>query len=396
MTQLVLVSQSDAARASLKGMLASWVNVTSIWPENAHDPATVVKQTAAVSPEVVVLGRDLPVARALQIAAAFEEDRPEVNVFLIASPTPQLWEKALRAGVRDILDPELPGDEVRARIERAIDVAKRRRANLIDETDAEEGSRVIVVLSPKGGAGKTTVACNLAVGLAVSAPRDVVLFDSDLQFGDVANALRLAPTVDFTDAVRAGLTDVTTLKLALTPHPTSIFALCASDLPADSDSITGEHVTRAIGLLREEFRYVVVDTDAGLGERTLATIDAATDLVFLCATDVPSVSALRKELEALDALAMTHQERHFVLNRSDARVGLSHADVQGTIKHAIDVFLPSSRAVPISMNQGVPLLEDGTASTITRALQQLVSRFAVPTADVPKEHRGGLRWRKES
>ena len=92
------------------------------------------------------------------------------------------------------------------------------------------------------------------------------------------------------------------------------------------------------------------------------------------------MSALRKELEALDALDMTHQQRHIVLNRSDARVGLSHADVQGTINHAIDVFLPSSRTVPISMNQGIPLLEEGAASTMTRALQQLVTRFVLPAA----------------
>ena len=82
-------------------------------------------------------------------------------------------------------------------------------------------------------------------------------------------------------------------------------------------------MSRAINLLQEEFAYVVVDTDAGLGERTLAAIDSATDLVFLCATDVPSVRSLRKELEALDILGMVRQHRHFVLNRADAKVGLS-------------------------------------------------------------------------
>ncbi|MDP1805352.1 MAG: P-loop NTPase, partial [Acidimicrobiales bacterium] len=284
---------------------------------------------------------------------------------------------------------------VRAAIDRAIEVSQRRRANLTGERPDDSGSRVIVVLSPKGGAGKTTVSCNLAVGLAGLAPKEVVIFDADLQFGDVSNALRLVPSVTFSDAVAAGLTDATSVKLALTPHPTGVYALCASDLPADADDITGEHVATAIKLLQEGFKYVEDDTDAGLGERTLATIECATDLVFLCATDVPSVRGLRKELEALDTIGLSHARRHFVLNRADAKVGLSVSDIEDTINHRIDVLMPSSRSVPMSMNQGIPLLEEGTASPATRALEELVARFGDPVAQSAPASRSGRRRRRE-
>jgi pilus assembly protein CpaE len=317
-------------------------------------------------------------------------------VLLFAEPNPRVWGKAVRAGIRDIIGPEQSADSVRTAIDRAIEVAQRRRANLTGERDPTSGSQVIVVLSPKGGAGKTIVSCNLAVGLAAAAPRDVVLFDTDLQFGDVSNALRLAPTGNFSDAVTAGLSDLTALKLALTSHHTGLYALCASDLPADADDITGEDVGKALSLLRDGFRYVVVDTDAGLGERTLATIEAATDLVFLCATDVPSVRGLRKELEALDTIGLTHQRRHFVLNRADAKVGLCVSDIQDTINHRIDVLLPSSRSVPLSMNQGIPLLEEDNASPTTRAMWELVGKFADrPAQPSAPAHRAGRRWRRE-
>jgi pilus assembly protein CpaE len=345
-------------------------------------------------PDVVVLGADLQPTSALDLAAAFNEEHPEVEVLLFATPTPRMWERALRGGIRDIIDPEGPDDEVRTRVERALSIAQRRRANLAGDVAEQVGGRVIVVLSPKGGAGKTTVSTNLAVGLA-KAGQSVVLFDTDLQFGDVANALRLTPDVDFSDAVNAGLTDATSLKLALTPHHTGVYALCASDLPADSDDINGEDVSKAINLLRDEFEYVIVDTDAGIGERTLAAVDTATDLVFLCATDVPSVRSLRKELEALDTLGMVEAQRHFVLNRADAKVGLSPADIQETISHRINVFIPSSRTVPMAMNQGIPLLESGAASPVTRALTELVGRFVdLPDAAEP-DARASRRRRKE-
>jgi pilus assembly protein CpaE len=225
----------------------------------------------------------------------------------------------------------------------------------------------------------------------------VVLFDADLQFGDVANALRLIPETTFGDSVRAGLPDITALKAALTSHPTGLYALCAPDMPAEADDINGDHVARAIDLLHEEFAYVVIDTDAGLGERTLAAMEHATDLIFVCATDVPSVRALRKELEALDTIGMSHQRRHFVLNRADAKVGLSADDIQATVNQRLDIFIPSSRTVPVSMNQGSPLLESGAASPAAKALIQLVNRFVdLSSPNVAARRSGGLLRRKET
>jgi pilus assembly protein CpaE len=382
------------AHARLEAVLGPDVPVQSTWPEGEEDAIRFVKRVSVGSPDVVVLGADLEPAAALDLAAAFNDEHPEVEVLLFATPTPRMWERALRGGIRDIIAPEGPDEEVRGRLERSLNMAQRRRANLAGEHSDEPTGQVIVVLSPKGGAGKTTVASNLAVGIG-KASSSVVLFDTDLQFGDIASALRLTPDVDFSDAVNAGLTDATALKLALTPHHTGVYALCASDTPADADDITGEDVARAITLLRDEFAFVVVDTDAGLGERTLAAIDSATDLVFLCATDVPSVRSLRKELEALDTLGMGRQQRHFVLNRADAKVGLTPADIQETINHKIDVFIPSSRSVPMALNQGIPLLESGAASPVTRALQDLVGRFVgLPTPAAPAV-RPGRRRRKE-
>ena len=54
-------------------------------------------------------------------------------------------------------------------------------------------TEAIAVVAPKGGQGKTTIAINLATGLAEVAPNSVVLVDADLQFGDITAALGLSP-----------------------------------------------------------------------------------------------------------------------------------------------------------------------------------------------------------
>jgi pilus assembly protein CpaE len=338
--------------------------------------------------DVVAIGPGLDMEAALALARRVEMDRPEISVLLIAAPSAELWQDALRAGVRDVLAPDAVDVELRAAFDRALDVTARRRHNLVgDPPDDGSQGRIIAVLAPKGGSGKTTVASNLAVSLALGEPNRTVIVDLDLQFGDVATALGLAPEHTLIDAGgSASPIDVMALKTFLTPHVTDLWALCGSDEPARADDLKPDQAQAVVAALAEEFAYVVVDTCAGLTEHTLSVLEVATDFVFVCAMDVPSVRSLRKELEALDRLGMTGQRRHLVINRADSKVGLDIRDVEATIGLAVDVAIPSSRSVPLSLNQGSPLVEGEPRCAVARQLTGLAQRF-VPE---PAERSGGL------
>lgn len=260
---------------------------------------------------------------------------------------------------------------------------------------ARAGGKVITVLSPKGGAGKTTLAVNIAAGLARFAPKEVVVIDTDLQFGDVGIALGLRPKSTMYDAVQVGLNDPVALKLQLAPHASGCWALCAPDHPAQADAITPEHVAQIVRTLRQTFKYVIVDNEPGLSERALAALDESTDIVMLCVTDVPSARGLRKATLALDQVRITEPTRHFVLNRADAKVGLDLDDITRTIGRQFDVELPSTRAVPESVNDGVPVLQQEERTPITRPLNDLVERFIVPPAAAGDAKRGGLFGRRD-
>ena len=103
--------------------------------------------------------------------------------------------------------------------------------------------------------------------------------------------------------------------------------------------------------------------------------------MLVTSTDVPSVRATRKEVEMLDLLGLKDQQRHFVVNRSDARVGLPVSEVEATVGMTAHVTVPSSGAVPISVNQGTPVLVCDRRSNVGEAMSQLVARFE-PTASV--------------
>ena len=71
-------------------------------------------------------------------------------------------------------------EQLRFAMSKAIARAPRR----LGGADGERDGRLVCVLGPKGGTGKTLTSCNLAVALALAGQK-VLVIDLDLQFGDV-------------------------------------------------------------------------------------------------------------------------------------------------------------------------------------------------------------------
>ena len=395
----VLITPDTEFEAQVKRAFDGELDARRWWDDRLPrlEPETVARDVALAEPSVVVVGPDVSASVALALAEAFDLNSPDICVVLVAKPTTRLWEQSLRAGVREIVPVGAGDEEVRLALTRAGAAAARRQAGIggaADRNKEVHRGRVITVMSPKGGAGKTTVATNLAVRLAESAPGRVAIVDLDLQFGDVASALGLGPQSTVADAARAGQKlDSTAIKVFLEPHASGLYALVGPHFPAEADEVSPTTAGHVVDILASEFDYVVVDTSAGLDEYALAALERSDDLVLVCVTDVPSVRGLRKALDAIDLLGMTKQRRHLVLNRSDDRVGLSIGDVEATIGLPVEVSLPTSRSIQISTNQGSPVVESDARTPAAKALTALSRQFVEESADTGG--RGRLFSRKD-
>jgi pilus assembly protein CpaE len=327
-------------------------------------------------PEVLILGPEIVVEEALRLATIFDVQFPEISVILAGRHDPELVVHAMRAGIRDVLDPASDPAQVRVVLERACQAfATRQRTYRAEPEAPQDKGLVIGVFSPKGGVGKTTVATNIAVGLGKIAPMSVVIVDLDLQFGDVASGLYLEPEHTVLDAVSASAGgDTLVLKAFLTVHPAGIYALCAPKNPADADDITADQVSHLLDQLAETFQYVVVDTAPGLLELGLAAMERCTDVVWVTGMDIPSVRGLRSGLDVLKQLDILPESRHVVLNMADSKSGLSVQDVESTIGAPVDVSIPRSRAIAYSTNRGIPVLQDARKDRAVKSMSQLVER----------------------
>lgn len=375
---LLLVSDNQAYEQRLREALTSTgsLPVTRMPVAGGTPDATAVLRSVAANGAVVVaFGPDVELAGALACAEQLDAERPDTTVVIVAPLGEHAWTQALRAGVRDVVAPDASDAEVSAAFDRAAEAARRRRSSLSADP-AGPRSRIVTVVSPKGGSGKTALTTNLAVAIAAKAPRQLAVLDLDLQFGDLSSAFGLVPEQTILGAASAnGSLDAMSLKGFLTPHPDGFFVLCAPASPAEGEMVPAGRIGHVLELLAQEFPYVLVDTPAGITEHALASLEASTDVVLVCTMDVSSVRGLQKEIEALDQLGMTHLRRHFVLNRADARVGMDVEDVQATVGLPVCVEIPSSRSVPLSMNQGVALVTSEPRSPVARRFQQLAEMF---------------------
>ena len=233
--------------------------------------------------------------------------------------------------------------------------------------------KVVTVFSAKGGVGKTTLATNLAVHLANSGVK-TLLVDLDLAFGDVAISLQLMPTKSIYDAVAmsgaprcGGCRGHRHHSRGQRPRR----GLCAQR-PGRRRPHPGQRRQRAASRsLGSSYDYVIVDTPPSFTEHVLAACDLSDALVLIATLDIPAVKNLRVAIDTLDMLGSPKDARIIVLNRADAKVGLRPEDVVAAIKAPIAVSIPNSLTVPASVNRGVPIVLDDPRGPVSAAIREL-------------------------
>ena len=392
MSNVLLTTDSDELRARVHEAAGG---ACIALPANPlpTEPVELLSQVQHGSlPDVLVLDATRAPHEVLALAARFDRELPGTGLVLVGDPA-ALSLEALRVGVRDVVPPDTDVGSFRETIDRVALAVQYRRVPLTAPTDivgALRPARVLTVLSPKGGAGKTTLSTNLAFGLAAIAPGQVVLVDLDVQFGDVATALALEPESTLDDIVHSGaVRDAIALKTRLTRHESGLSVICAPESPGAAEGIEPEQVSALIELLSSQFRFVVIDTPPGLGPLTLAALDHTTDPVLVTTFDVAGARGLAKELATLRELDMVTGDRYIVLNFADPRGGLSIEDVEATIRERVDLTIPHSRAVTASLNTGVPLLQRTPRDPAAKQMRKLLANYSgAGVTRSPGRHRG--------
>lgn len=382
MSGITLCSPSEALEERLASL--GQASFRRVWSDRWSNVAEATMDICAADPELLIVGADVRIDTTQELVREVDRRFPTtaIVVLALAKNMPHAMD-LLRSGARDVLDVDTADDALKTSLEGLLAIAKARR-----ETAAQGAPglrrRVITVLSPKGGSGKTVIAVNLAVALAHRQPNKVLLLDFDTQFGDAAAALGLKPEHSLINAVNSPQYKRSALKVYLTQHSSGLSVLPPPEDLALVDTLDPDALKTTVSAYAEEFPFVIIDTSAGIDFVSLATLEFATDLMFVSTTDAPSVRAVRRQIDAFDAIGFIKQQRTFVLNRANSRVGLSASEVEAGIGMKANFRIRSSRSVPISVNQGTPIVESRSGS-VARAFEEMAEYFAPTDNGAPKK-----------
>ena len=338
------------------------------------DSSPALSRSLQESPRenLVLIGPEVDMQAACDLSELCRVERPEVGVILLRRRLDVgLLGQALRAGVREVItsdDLTALADAVR----RSREISQKMAGH---GADAVQEGKVVTVFSAKGGVGKTTFSTNLSSYLASTGAK-VLVVDLDLAFGDVGISLQMLPQNSIVDLVgMAGHLDEQGLESVVTRHESGLDAACAPAEPSDADRVPGTLIAEALRVARRAYDYVVIDTPPAFTEHVLAAFDNSDLLVLIATLDIPAVKNLRLTLDTLDLLGNPKDSRLVVLNRSDAKVGLRAEDVVTAIKQEIAVSVPSSTAVPASVNRGVAIVLDDPKHPVSVAFRHLADEY---------------------
>lgn len=264
-------------------------------------------------------------------------------------------------------------EEVSAHLSFVLEKAVARRAGTSASTT--DGGRVICVLGPKGGIGKTLTASNLAASLAETGA-SVTVVDVDLQFGDVGLALGLRPDRTIYDLARsAGSIDADKLDAYLATHNSGVRVLLAPTRPDQASAVTPDLLATVYPVLRSMSDYVIVDTPPGFTPEVITSIDSSSDVCVVGMLDSLSLKNTKLGLETLELMGYDEERTRLVLNRADSRVGITPADVAEIVGRTPDILVPSARDVTRSVNEGIPIVQAQPRSEAARAFRSLAALY---------------------
>ena len=327
--------------------------------------------------EIATLSKDLQAqVPESAIAGTFTPDRLEQGQSEGATII-----ELLRAQVRDFLRRPLSTTELRAVLDRLF-------SRMAGAQSSAQG-RIAAFVSNKGGVGKSTLSVNVACGLALRHPDDVLLIDTSLQIGTCAMLLDLKPTTSIVDAIRErDRLDKTLLRHLTLRHGSGLRLLAAPVDALEGAEVDEEAISRIVNMARRSFRYVVIDTFPMLDSVLMSILDV-TDVAFVVVQGMaPAVAGIARLLPVLEGLGLPPSRQRLVLNYNYKPFlgNLQPSDIANRLQRSLDYVVPYERGVLTSMNTGSPhILHSSRWERFGRVVNRVVEDLDVWAVDEVRE-----------
>ncbi|WP_338749349.1 P-loop NTPase [Janibacter alittae] len=311
----------------------------------------LLERTRRANPLVVLVDENLGPHPTSVIVGELSRRSPGTSVLVISAlRTPEKTIQAMSAGARGVIGYPFAYEDVATHLDTAVGWSNSMRSVLegMEVTTSRRG-KVLAVVGAKGGVGTTTVATHLALDHLMESPdARVCVVDADVEKGDVSALLEVRQAVSIANVARVS-DDMTaqTVRDALVHHETGLYMMLAPVDVREAEYVTPDALRAIIELLRRDFDLVVVDGGGHVSPTQAAVVEAVGMTLVVTTADVLAVRAMRKRMQAWEALGVTDEASCMILVNQVDKASLFPSSAVGKLTTAsvLDTTIPLSPRV---------------------------------------------------
>jgi len=410
--KVLIVDDIPETRDNLKKLLAFEPDIDVIGTAGTGREGLELAQE--FNPDIILMDINMPDMDGIAATEAIRKAAPRVSVIMMSVQNEtDYMRRAMLAGARYFLTKPISGEELYSTVRSVYDTRPQwaeaptgggSGGNQASETK-ERHAHVIVVYSPQGGTGKTTIATNVAGGLMKEGTK-VLLIDGSLQFGDVGVYLNLQSQTNIIDLIK-DLDDMDNdlVDSVLVTHDSGLRVLLAPARPEDAEMVSAEKVPVLVEKLSNMFDFIVIDLSSELNDLAVGLFDIADRILLVATPTLPAVRALKVILGLMDQLSYPADKVCLVFNRVTAefertKVSPSVAMIETNLKRkSLGIIPMDEKRVLTALNRGTQVIaKDRNLSPAKELLALADSLWAslTPPDDIPQMQSSGPGTKPQS